>query len=87
MPWLDTTLRCKHCGTRLPDEKGDECPGCHAVLNEVGVLSELTEWAGTRRLGRTWFLWKHCFPIFVLIPVLASVLDCFLRGRWQPWYW
>lgn len=59
MGTLDTTLRCDHCGARLPDNQAVECPSCHSDLSEVGVSSELIEWRTIRRRGRTRFIFRR----------------------------
>ncbi len=56
MARLDQKWRCKRCRTRLPEEKGDACPRCHAILAEVGITNPMMDWAEIRRGGPTRFI-------------------------------
>src|SRR5262245_35939126 len=54
---LNTQLRCNRCGAKVPNRETLQCWSCHANLAEVGLWSELQEWAQTRQMGRARFIW------------------------------
>jgi hypothetical protein len=78
MPALSTQLRCKQCGTRLPEPVPVECPNCQANLAEVGLWSELLEWGKTRQVGRARFVLTHVG--YGGLVALGLSLISFFRG-------
>jgi hypothetical protein len=82
---LDTQLRCKRCGSRLPDgQEPVQCLKCHTNLAQTGVYSELLAWAKTRELGRISYIWLRWVLGWGGLLALGFSLGCYLRGETSP---
>ena len=77
---LSRRSRCIRCGVRVPEPVPVQCPNCQSDLAQVGTWSELREWAETRKLGRTQYVWRHWLFCWAFLAIAWS-LGAFFSGN------
>lgn len=64
----------------MSDPSSPICPICKANLDEVGIRTELHDWAETRKKGRARYVLMHGLGI-AAVMVLSAPVAYFIRGR------
>jgi hypothetical protein len=79
---MDLRPRCSRCLFQLLDPRSPVCPFCQANVDEVGIWTELHEWAKTRQKGRARYVLMDGLAMLLLM-ILSAPVAYFIRGRFD----